>query len=63
MIAQRAHILRLGDPMLFARYILGGIEKVILMALLKDEPINLDAIVHQCVQLELFGLFNEERKP
>jgi AcrR family transcriptional regulator len=61
MIAQRARILRLGDPMMFARYTLGGIEKVILMALLKDERIDLGAMVHQCVQIELFGLFDTER--
>ncbi len=63
MIAQRARIFRLGDPTLYARYILGGVEKIILMALLKDEPIKLDAIVHIAVQLELFGLFNLERQP
>jgi AcrR family transcriptional regulator len=63
MIAQRARILRIGDPTLCARYILGGIEKVILMALLKDERIDLGAMVHQCVQLELFGLYNWERSP
>jgi AcrR family transcriptional regulator len=63
MVAQRARILRLGDPTMFARYVLGGIEKVILMALLKNERLDLAATVHQCVQLELFGLFDQERNP
>jgi AcrR family transcriptional regulator len=60
MVAQRARIIRSGNPIVFARYILGGIEKVILTALLKDEPVDLDEIVHQCVQMELFGLYNAE---
>jgi AcrR family transcriptional regulator len=60
LAAQHAGVIRHGNPTVFARYILGGIEKVILMALLNDEPVELDMIVHQCVTMELFGLYNAE---
>jgi AcrR family transcriptional regulator len=58
--AQRARLLRKGNPKLIARYLLGGIEKMVLTALLLDEPVDLDAIVNLAVDLELFGILNEE---
>jgi hypothetical protein len=62
--AQRAGLLRNGDPRLIARYSLGGIQFVILSALAADEPLDLDAVVDQLVDLELFGhLSDTVRKP
>jgi TetR/AcrR family transcriptional regulator, fatty acid metabolism regulator protein len=57
---QRAGLLRRGDPRMIARYALGGIQHVILSALSADEPIDLDAVVDQLVEIELFGLLSEE---
>jgi AcrR family transcriptional regulator len=58
--AQNAGLLRRGDTRLIARYILGGVEKMVLTALGGDEPVDLDAIVRVAVELELFGLLNPE---
>jgi AcrR family transcriptional regulator len=58
--AQRARLLRKGDPRLIARYLLGGVEKMVLIALGDDEPIDLGAIVDIAVDLELFGILHEE---
>ncbi len=57
--AQRLGILRPGDPRLLARYSLGGIEKIILMGLARDEPLDLDEVVRQTVRLQLFGLLSD----
>lgn len=53
---QEAGAVRPGDPLLFARFMLGGVEKLVLAALAADEPIDLDAIVDTAVPLELFGI-------
>jgi AcrR family transcriptional regulator len=58
--AQRAGVLRRCDCRLTARYILGGIEKLVLAALAADGPVDLDGIVDTAVELELFGLLTEE---
>jgi AcrR family transcriptional regulator len=58
--AQSARLLRKGNPKLVARYLLGGIEKMVLTALLLDEPVDLDAVVDLAVDLELFGILNDE---
>lgn len=58
--AQAAGLLRRGDSKLMARYILGGVEKMVLTALGGDEPVDLDAVVRVAVELELFGLLSEE---
>jgi AcrR family transcriptional regulator len=61
--AQRAGVLRRGDVALWARYIVGGIEKLVLDALAsasEEAPVNLDAIVDAAVELELFGLLTDE---
>lgn len=55
-LAQKAGMLRAGDPRLMARYLLGGVEKLVLLALQEDAPVDLDAIVVACVDMELFGL-------
>jgi len=58
--AQKAGLLRPGDPRLIARYVLGGIEKIVLAALADDEPVDLDVIVKVVVDLEMFGLLKDE---
>ncbi len=58
--AQKAGVLRSGDARLMARYILGGVEKMVLTALAGDEKIDLDEIVQVAVQLELFGLLHPQ---
>lgn len=54
--AQSMGVLRAHDSRLVARFLLGGIEKVVLTALARDEPIDLDAITEVAVDMELFGL-------
>ncbi len=60
--AQELRLMRKGNVKLIARYILGGVEKMVLTALMQDEPIDLDAIVNVAIELELFGLLHEEVK-
>ncbi len=59
-IAQAARLMRKGNTKLIARYILGGVEKLVMTALTDNEPIDLDAIVNVAVELELFGILHEE---
>jgi AcrR family transcriptional regulator len=58
--AQQARLLRPGNPHLMARYLLGGVEKMVITAILADEAIDLDAIVTAAVELQLFGILHEE---
>jgi AcrR family transcriptional regulator len=58
--AQVAGVMRKVDLKLTARYIVGGVEKLVLTALAEDSPVDLDAIVDAAVELELFGLLTEE---
>lgn len=60
--AQRGGFLRAGDIHLMARFVLGGVEKMVLMALKDSAPIHLDQIVKTAVELELFGLFRKEAR-
>jgi AcrR family transcriptional regulator len=60
--AQELRLMRKGNVKLMARYILGGVEKMVLTALSLDEPIDLDAIVNVAIELELFGLLHEDVK-
>jgi AcrR family transcriptional regulator len=59
-IAQDLRLLRKGNPRLIARYLLGGVEKMVLTALANDEPVDLQSIVEVAVDLELFGILTEE---
>ncbi len=54
--AQRTGLLRAHDARLVARFMLGGIEKMALTALARDEPVDLDVIAAVAVDVELFGL-------
>ena len=58
--AQAAHLIRPGNTQLMARYLLGGVEKMVITAILADETIDLDAIVTAAVELQLFGILHEE---
>jgi AcrR family transcriptional regulator len=58
--AQAAGVMRKVDLKLSARYIVGGVEKLVLSALAEDTPVDLEAIVDAAVELELFGLLKEE---
>jgi AcrR family transcriptional regulator len=57
--AQTARLLRPGASYLYARFILGGIEKIILTALAQGERIDLDEVTRAAVDMELFGLLPE----
>jgi hypothetical protein len=59
-IAQKAGILRAGPSRHIARYLLGGMEKMILSALTDDEPLDVDELVKIAVEIELYGLLTEE---
>lgn len=54
--AQRAGLLRPTDLRLTARYLFGGVEKLVLAALAEDATIDRDAIVRTAVEIQLFGL-------
>jgi AcrR family transcriptional regulator len=63
--AQSAGLVRPdADPALVARFVLGGVEKVVLAALTTDgaTPIDLDTIVRDTVQLQLFGILSPRLK-
>jgi AcrR family transcriptional regulator len=59
-LAQKAGIMRPGHTKHVARYLLGGMEKMILSALADDAPLDVDALVRLVVELELYGLLTEE---
>lgn len=60
-LAIEAGVLRNVDPKMTALYVLGGMEKVVLTALQKDDgPIDLEKIVSGLVDIELFGILREE---
>ena len=56
--ARAAGLLRVRDSRLTARFLLGGVEKMVLTALVSDEEVDLDAIVSTAVDLELFGMLD-----
>ena len=58
--AQSGRVMRKVPPKLAARYLLGGVEKMILAAIAADEPLDLGAIVDTAVELQLFGILHEE---
>ena len=58
--AQAGRIMRKAPPKLAARYLLGGVENMILAAIAADEPIDIAAIVDTAVELQLFGILHAE---
>jgi AcrR family transcriptional regulator len=58
--AQAAGVLRADlDAQLAARFVLGGVEKVVLAALAGEGPVDLDAIVKATVEIQMFGLLKK----
>lgn len=53
---QRLGVARALDARLVARFTLGGVEKMVLTAIARDEPVDLDVIAAVAVDVELFGL-------
>ena len=58
--AQAGRVMRKVPPKLAARYLLGGVENMILAAIAADEAIDIGAIVDTAVELQLFGILHEE---
>ena len=58
--AQAGRVMRKAPPKLAARYLLGGVEKMILDTIAADEPLDIAAIVDTAVSLQLFGILHEE---
>jgi AcrR family transcriptional regulator len=58
--AQAGRVMRKVPPKLAARYLLGGVENMILAAIAADEPIDIGPIVDTAVELQLFGILHEE---
>jgi AcrR family transcriptional regulator len=58
--AQAGRVMRKVPPKLAARYLLGGVEKMILATIAADEEIDIAAIVDTAVELQLFGILHEE---
>jgi len=58
--AQAGRVMRKVPPKLAARYLLGGVENMILAAIAADEPIDIGSIVDTAVELQLFGILHEE---
>jgi len=49
-------VVRALDARLVARFTLGGVEKMVLTAIARDEPVDLDAVAAVAVDVELFGV-------
>ena len=60
--AVESGVIECADPERTALFLLGGIEKLVLAALERDEPVDRDGIVEVVVRIELFGLFSEETR-
>ena len=60
--ALAAGAIRPCDPGLVARFILGGIEKVVLDALDRDRPLDVGGIARATVSLAALGLFHRDQE-
>jgi AcrR family transcriptional regulator len=58
--ARDAGVIREIDPRFVARFLLGGYEKVLLMHVDEERPIDFDAIAREAALLEMCGLFRQE---
>jgi AcrR family transcriptional regulator len=59
----RAGVLRPLDVKLVARFFLGGLEKVVLMYLDEDRPIDVEALAHEAAVLEMCGALARPSQP
>src|SRR5438132_290643 len=56
--AHRLGIIECSEPRLAAEFVLGGVEKMVLRALERDTPVDLDAIACEATRMQLFGLLS-----
>src|SRR5262245_34095215 len=57
---QRLGVARALDARLVARFTLGGVEKMVLTAVARNEPVDLDAIAAIAVEVGVFGLLTSD---
>jgi hypothetical protein len=57
--AQRAGLMRKLPAPLVARYVLGGIEKIILSNLENDEALDLTRVIDVAIEIQLHGLLTD----
>jgi AcrR family transcriptional regulator len=50
------------DPRLVALFVMGGVEKMVLDALQRDEAIDLDHIVRVATRIQLFGMLSDRTR-
>jgi len=55
--AKQAGVIRAVDERFVARFFLGGIEKILMMYLDEDRPIDVEAIAREAALLEVCGIF------
>lgn len=57
--AERLGVIACPDVERTALFVLGGVEKMVLGALERDEPVDLEGVVATAVRLQLFGLLTD----
>jgi AcrR family transcriptional regulator len=55
-------IIDCADPALTAEFVLGGVEKMVLRALEREQPVDLEAIVRAATHIQLHGLLSERTR-
>jgi AcrR family transcriptional regulator len=61
-IARELGVFHCPEPELTALFVLGGVEKMCLTALERDEPVDLDRIVRVATRIQLFGLLSDKTR-
>jgi AcrR family transcriptional regulator len=59
--AKRAGVIRELDERFVARFLLGGVEKILMTYLDEDRPIDVDAIAREAALLEVCGIFSRSK--
>ncbi len=62
-LAKRAGVLRDIDERFVARFFLGGVEKLTLMYLDDDRPVDVEAIAREAALLEVCGIYRRDSAP
>jgi AcrR family transcriptional regulator len=60
--AREAGFIDCPEPRMTALFVIGGVEKMVLDALQRDEPIDLDNIVRVATRIELFGMLKTNKE-
>ncbi|MSP24672.1 MAG: TetR/AcrR family transcriptional regulator [Myxococcales bacterium] len=60
--ARRMGVIECPEPELAARFVLGGVEKLVLTALASDAPVDLGRIVSVATDIHLSGLLSERTR-